>query len=232
MRYAKFKNQIFFTLALFFTYYASFESSAQEGFSIGIKAGAGYSQYFFQKNIDQNFVQVFQKGLFISYRDKKNFGIQFEIMQTQKAWEEQINSSYKKRIILEYYEFPLFSTYKFGKGRSGLVIMAGLHFSYTLKADSSSSGQQLASDTSLINYSPLIYSKFDYGLEGGLGYQFVVWRGIFQIDVMYSQGLQNLFERNYIGLYRSLNQNLYLNLSLKVSLAKKTKQKAKISSDK
>jgi hypothetical protein len=228
MRFAKFKNPVFYLLILYFSVFITIEADAQEGFSVGIKAGTGYSQYFFLKRVEQNFVPVFQKGLVISHRDEKNFGVQFEIMQTQKAWEEQISNTFKKKIVINYYEFPILSSYKFGKGKSGLLITAGLHISFATKADSTSTGQQLPSDTTLITYSPLNYSKWDYGLGGGLGYQFVAGRSIFLLEVMYSQGLQNFFKRNYIGIIRSLNQNLYLNLSYKFSLARKKKIKTDI----
>jgi hypothetical protein len=198
---------------------------SQEGFAFGIKAGLGYSQYFFQKPVDQDFAQVFQKGLVISQRNEKNFGLTFEIMQTQKAWEEKIGQSYRKKIVSNYYEFPLLSTFWLGKGKSGVVFSAGMHIGFAMQADSSNSGQLMPGDSTIVPYFPLKYSKFDYGVGGGIAYQLKLNRSIFQLEVMYSQSLQNFFARDYTTIYRSLNQCLYVNLTYKVSVARKKEQK-------
>ena len=204
------------------------ELKSQEGFSLGLKAGAGYSQFFFQKPVNQIFTLVFQKGAVISYRDEKNFGIQLEIMQTQKAWEEDISKTFKKRVAIDYYEFPILSTYKFGKKGSGLTITGGLHISYAFGTDSSTTGQMAPGDTSIVPYSPFVYNKWDYGLQGGAGYQFMFGRNIVQLELMFSQSLQNFFDRNYKTIRTSLNQNLYFNLVYKFSLAGRKKQNVKI----
>ena len=205
----------------FFCLSSLVEINAQQGFSIGIKAGTGFSQYYFQKYIEQDFVQVFQGGLVISHLDKKNLGLHFEIIQTQKAWQEKFSETFKKRVVVDYIELPILSVIKLGKKKSGITINAGLHFSIPYKIDSLIIGDAMSADSSLINYGQAAYKKFDYGLNGGLGYQLCFGRNIFELQLMYSQGLQNIFERNYLTIYRSLNQNLTLNLIYKVSLAKK-----------
>jgi hypothetical protein len=202
-----------------------FNVKSQEGFAFGVKAGMGYSQYFFTKPVDQNFAQVFQKGFVISQRNEKNFGLTFEIMQTQKGWEEKRGLLNRNKVIINYYEFPMLSTFCLGKGKSGVVISAGMHIGFAMKADSSNTGQHLSADTTILPPSPLKYSKFDYGVGGGIAYQFKLNRSIFQLEVMYSQSLQNFFARDYTSIYRSLNQCLYVNLTYKISVARKKEQK-------
>jgi len=222
------KNHIILTLIFFLTPFIQFEAVSQEGFSVGIIGGAGFSQYYFQKTVDQNFVPVFQKGLLISQRDETNFGITFEVLQTQKAWEENINTSLKKKMLVEYYEFPILSSFKFGKRKSGIILSAGLHLSFATKVDSFTTGVPMAGDTTLVPYANFKNSKWDYGLGGGLGYQLVAGRNIILIEVMYSQGLKNILDRDYLRIYRSLNQNLYMNLVYKFSLANNKKKKTKV----
>jgi hypothetical protein len=226
LHFAIFKKNLFFILSGLVC--TSINSYAQQGFSFGIKAGTGFSQYYFVNYVEQDFVQVYQGGLVVSHLNDKNLGLHFEILQSQKAWQEKFSETYKKRVIIDYLEFPVISVIKVGK-KSGLTINAGLHFSFPLKIDSMETGEPSPADTSrLINYSGIDVSGFDYGLNGGLGYQFCFGRNIIELQVMYSQGLQNIFERNYLSLYRSLNQNLYVNLIYKISLAKKRqKQSAK-----
>jgi hypothetical protein len=198
---------------------------SQESISIGIKGGIGYSQYFFQKYIEQKFVQVFQKGIVIGHRDNKNFGIQLEILSTQKAWEEEIGTSFTKRVVIDYIEFPLLSSYKIGRKRSSLIILAGLHFASALNVDSLNMGQLMEGDSTIVPYQPFDYNKTDYGINGGIAYQCTLGRNIIQLEVMYSQSMQNLFGRDYTRIYRSLNQGLYVNLVYKISLAGKPKLK-------
>jgi hypothetical protein len=228
-KYLTLKNRIFFVLIFFLPLLISINSNAQEGFSVGLKGGIGYSRYYFLGNkkyyIDQNYVQVIQKGLVINYRDDKNFGMQLQIMQTQKAFEENISKTYKQRVMLDCIEFPILSSYKFGKKKSGLVLTAGLHFSKAFGATISSTGQSMPGDTSIIRYENLAYNKVDYGLQGGLGYQFTFWRNILHIEAMYSQGLNNIFDRDYTATYRSLNQSLFINLIYKICLSNNKKAK-------
>jgi hypothetical protein len=201
---------------------------AQEGFSIGIKAGPGFSQFFFQRYVEQNFVQVFQKGIIVSHRDSKNFGVQLEVLQTQKAFEEIISESVTQTVSIDYWESMLLSTYKFGKRKSGIVLYAGMHFSNAIDADTSRIMPFSAPDTSFISYFPFKYSNWDYGIGGGLGYQLCIGRSILQLDIIYSQGLRNLFDRKFSGIYRSLNQRLFLNLGYKFSLARTNKRNLQV----
>jgi len=222
-------NHFFLILAICFTLFINSKANAQEGFSVGLKGGAGFSQYYFVLNnnsIDQNFVLVIQKGFLINYRDEKNFGMQLEIMQTQKAFEENISKTYKQRVVLDYLEFPLLSSYKIGKGKSGLVLTAGFHVSHASKATHFITGHEMAGDTSVIQYSNFVYNTWDYGLNGGFGYQFKFGRNIIHIEALYSQGFNNLFDRDYTATYRSLNQSLYLNLVYKFCLTNNVKIKS------
>jgi hypothetical protein len=206
--------------------------NSQEGISLGIKGGFGYSQYFFQYptqnqlNLDFNYIKVIQKGIVLGYRDNKNWGTHLEIMLTQKAWEEEFPSSYKKRVTIEYLEFPILSSYKIGKKKSSLIIVAGMYLATGLNMDSVNSGQLMEGDSTIVPYQDFSYKKFDYGIKGGLAYQYMFGRNILQLEIMYSQGLQNLFGRDYFAIYRSLNQGLYANLVYKIAI--RGKQNSKI----
>jgi len=198
---------------------------SQSGFSIGFKGGYGYSQYFFRVPVEQVVVPVYQYGLVISQMNKKNFGVEFNVLHTQKAFQEKFNETYFKQVTINYIEFPILSTYKIGNKKSALVLFGGLHLSVALNVDSLIEGTPTEADTSLIQYSPFEYSNWNYGLGGGLAYQLILGKNVFQLQLMYSQGLQNLFERDYASIYRSLNQNLFINLTYKVSLEKRGKVK-------
>lgn len=95
----------------------------------------------------------------------------------------------------------------------------GMHVSYAFNAKTDSSG--IINGTSLVNYNALDYSKFDYGLDGGIGLELGKDKNVFLIQLMFSQGMRNVLERDPTAIYRSLNQSLFLSMIYKVSFSKK-----------
>jgi hypothetical protein len=219
------KKQIIRIIFILVVILPHFNVKSQEGFSVGIQGGAGFSYYFFQDYIDQDFVPVYQYGFVIGHMKDGGMGAQLKILKTQKAWQEKIRIGFKKRVVIDYLEIPFLTSFKIGKNHSSLIINAGIHVSKILNVDSTNYGQQLHIDKSIINYSPIAFTPWNYGVSGGIGYQLTFDRNIMQLELMYSQSLQNLFERDYTKIYRSLNQNLYLSLIYKVSIARKKDKK-------
>ncbi len=197
---------------------------SQAGSSLGIKAGAGVSRYFLlvaadQEQILQNFVPVFQTGLVFSQLNEKNLGIQIELNYVQKAWEEKLPETGKYNVLFDNIELPVLTHLRIGKKKSAWLINLGLHVSYAFNARIDSSG--VFTTTSIIEYNNLNYSNFDYGMDGGFGFEIGKERGIFQIQLMYSQGMKNILERDPEKVYRSLNQNLFLSCIYKIPLFRK-----------
>jgi len=197
---------------------------SQASSSLGVKAGAGVSRFFLlvaadQEDILQNFVPVFQAGLVFSQINEKNLGIQIELNYVQKAWEEKLPETGKYNVLFENIELPVITHIRIGKKKSAWFINLGLHLSYAFNAMIDSSG--VFTRTSIIDYNNLNYSNFDYGMDGGFGYAIGKEKGIFQIQLMYSQGMKNVLERDPEKVYRSLNQNLFLSCIYKIPLSKK-----------
>ncbi len=200
---------------------------SQAGTSLGIKAGAGLSRYFFivaadQVPIYQNFVPVYQTGLIFNQLNKKNVGVQIELDYTQKAWEQTTGESGKYKVVIDNIEFPFLTHFRIGKKKSAWIINAGLHFTHAFNARVDSSG---ITNGSIIEYAALKYSKFDYGLDGGLGYEIGKDNGIFLIQIMYTQGMKNIIERDPNKVYRSLNQSVFMSCIYKIPLSKKIAKK-------
>ena len=204
-------------------------SYSQSGTSIGIKAGEGFSRYYFiridQGHISQSYIPVFQTGLVFSQINKKNCGIQFEINYIQKGWKQTFDSEPTTYSVkMDNIEFPFLTHFRLGKKKSAIIINMGLHFSYAynLKVDSLGS----ALDTIALHYGNLKLSPFDYGLDIGLGYEFGRDRGVFQVQLMFSQGLSNFINRDTqdpLVIYRSINQSLFLSCVYKIPLTRKKK---------
>jgi hypothetical protein len=196
----------------------------QAGSSIGVKAGYGLSRYYFivatpNKPITQNFVPVYQGGVSFSQINAKNCGIQVELNYVQKAWEETLGESGKYKAVFNNVELPFLSHFRIGRKNFAWIINMGMHVSYAFKSKIDSSG--VHSINSIINYQNLDYNAFDYGVDGGFGFEIGKDKGIFQIQVMYSQGMRNIIDRDPTKVYRSLNQNVFLSMIYKIPLFRK-----------
>ncbi len=197
---------------------------SQGNAAIGVKAGYGLSRYFFivatpNKPISQNFVPVYQAGVNFSQINAKNCGIQVELNYIQKAWEETLDESGIYKAAFDNIELPFLSHFRIGRKKFAWIINLGMHISYAFNSKIDSSG--VHSYNSIINYQELDYNTFDYGVDGGFGFEIGKDKGIFQMQLMYSQGMRNIIDRDPTKVYRSLNQNVFLSLIYKIPLYRK-----------
>ncbi len=207
---------------------------SQSRSSIGIKAGTGFSRYFFlsppgtvRVEFSQSYVPVFQTGIvFSQINDNKkgiNPSLQIELNYIQKAWEQIFNDqNIKYTVFMDNIELPLLTHFRFGKKKNSLMVNAGLHFSYAYNVKIDSMGTSIKRTE--IEYDSLEYHPFDYGLDAGIGYEFGRDNGVVVVQLMFSQGLKNYINRadqDPLVIYRSLNQSLFLSCIYKIPLRKK-----------
>jgi hypothetical protein len=197
--------------------------------TIGIKAGGGFSRYYFiradRQSIKQSFIPIIQYGLVFSQINQKNLGIQCEIIYIQKGWTQNFDNSLKSYAVkLDNIEVPFLTHFRIGKNKTSFLINMGLHFSYSYNASVDSAG--VTTDSLLVKYNNSSITPFDYGIDGGIGFEFGRDRGIFQVQLMFSQGLRNFIDRNKqnpLVVARSLNQCLSLSCIYKIPLSRRKK---------
>lgn len=194
---------------------------------IGLKGGYGYNRYFFQKEITQGFLPVFNGGILFQYLDNKKLGIQSSVEFTQKGWDEITVDQGNAKFKMDFVQFEALSLFKFSrKKENGLFLKFGPYFGYSFKSQLTESGN---TDTLALNYDTLLtgYNKIDYGLRLGVSYKFKLKNGSLQLELLYAQGLYNILKRDPGGIFQSINQSLFINLAYTYTLRRKENKKKK-----
>ena len=205
-------------------------SFAQKRASIGLKGGYGFSGYYFVTDgniyadfIDVDFVPAYNTGIVFNYLSKIT-GIQISMEYTQKGWIEKFKNGAASEVTIDYLEFPVLTQFRFGKKKSGWVVNFGLYGGYVIKSRQKSDPMELVidqRDTMFINYRELKYNTFEYGIKAGGGYELGLGKNSLQLELMFTQGMLNLFEANRLGVYRSLSQGLTFSAIYKFTLFRK-----------
>ena len=194
---------------------------------IGIKGGYGYSRYFFQSEITQGFLPVYNGGVLFQYLNDKKLGIQSSIEFTQKGWDEiTINEGHAK-FKMDFVQLEFLSLFKLSsKKENGLFLKFGPYFAYSFNSEYSESGN---TDTLTLDYDSLLtsYNKIDYGLRFGVSYKLKLQNGGLQLELLYAQGLYNILERDPAGIFQSINQSLFINLAYTFTLGRRENKKKK-----
>ena len=132
---------------------------------------------------------------------EKYFGIKLELNYTQRGFKD--SEGHRQ---LDYIEIPFMTHITFGQKLFRFFIDFGPEISYLLKDTPCTSN-------SLQHTSP-IQNKFDYGVVGGLGFEFNTKYGIYTIDARYHFGLNNIFGNSATEYFKSsTNQNITLSLA-------------------
>jgi hypothetical protein len=193
---------------------------------LGIKGGYGYNRYFFLKDVKQSFLPVYNGGLLFQYLNSKKIGVQSSIDYAQQGWLEQSESGGLANFKMDFVRFDLLSLIKFSiKKENGLFIKFGPYVGYSTNSSFSTSGN---TDTLGFNYDSLAvnYKKTDYGIKLGLSYKIKIKSNSLQIEMLYTQGLFNIIDRNPSNFIQSINQNLSINLAYTFSIGKHANKEA------
>jgi len=192
---------------------------------IGIKGGYGYNRYFFQKEMTQGFLPVYNGGILFQYLNDKKLGIQSSIEFTQKGWDEITVNKGHAKFKMDFVQLDFLSLFKLSsKKENGLFLKFGPYFAYSFNSEFTESGN---TDTLTLNYDSLLtnYSKIDYGLRLGVSYKLRLKNGSLELELLYAQGLYNILERDPAGIFQSINQSLFINLAYTFTLGRRETKK-------
>jgi Outer membrane protein beta-barrel domain len=162
-------------------------------YSFGIKQGINYSSVLFNPRLNQGIMLGYNGGLVYKFHNEKLFGLQLELIFSQKGWTEDldtINNSYSRK--LNYLEIPLITQIIFGKRSTKIYVNLGTSFGYLL---SESETKTINDDEFTLDYySNKVDNKFDYSGLGELGTYFNTSFGELQIGIRYQMTLTDLFD--------------------------------------
>lgn len=188
--------------------FAATASAQFPEYAVGVRTGASWSMVMFEPSVSQpSMPTTFHAGAQFRMVSEKYFGIVVELNYSQRGFADKVNGVVRHR-RLDYMELPFMSHITFGRKLFRYFINIGPSISYMV-AD-----VPVADGASLPQHTMPVKNRFDYGIVGGMGFEFNTRFGIYTIDARYSFGLGNLFGSRASDHFKtSSNQNITLSLA-------------------
>ena len=173
-------------------------------FAIGGKAGVTLSNMAFTPHVEQSMKQGLTMGVVARYTEEKFFGLIGELKVEQRGWKEKFEETeFAYSRTLTYIQLPLLTHIYFGgkniKGfvnlgpSVGYMIASSISSNFNYETPSSEVGFPL-SNRHINQMSMPIKNKFDYGILGGVGMEFIIKkRHSLMLEGRYYYGLGNIF---------------------------------------
>lgn len=176
-------------------------------YAVGLRGGLNWSFVSFEPRLSQPVMPLtFHAGAQFRMVSERYFGIKIELNYSQRGFKTRDDAgSFHRR--LDYIELPFMSHITFGEKLFRYFIDLGPSISYLLNDTKSSSA-------AAIQHTMPIANKFDYGIVGGMGFEFNTKYGIYTIDARYRFGLGNIFKSSAADEFKtSSNQNITISLA-------------------
>lgn len=170
---------------------------------LGINGGLLYSQVDFLPSIKQNNFIKHNAGVTFRYISEKHVGLQVELNYKQKGWGEKLENNYFNR-QLDYVELPLLTHVYFGQ-KQRFFINFGPQIAYLIND---------YVQTDLLEVKDINH-YFDYGISGGLGFEWNTSNFSYLLEGRYGFGLGDIYNNGKGDDFsRSSNRNISINLVL------------------
>lgn len=172
---------------------------------VGVSGGATGSMMLFTPTVQQSYFLGYNGGIAARYITENHVGLQVEFNYSQRGWLEA-NDLYSRQ--LDYIEMPFLTHIYFGK-TNRFIFNLGPKIAYLLdekvvlnNAENSKAEQHIKP----------VYSKFDYGIAAGLGYNLKTKNiGVYQLELRAYYGLSDIFANTKKDFFDTSN---HLNVSL------------------
>lgn len=180
--------------------------------SLGVNGGVVLSKMTFQP---QTIVQDFRLGptFGITYRyiEEKYFGIQAELLFTQRGWKDKLEDYpdlYFER-SLNYVELPILSHIFFGNNRVRGFVNLGPKFAFFLGDAKKGNIPPTIEGLETAHQELEVTKKVDYGITGGAGIELRFGRNSILLEGRYYFGLGDIFPNEKKDVFdTSSNQNI------------------------
>lgn len=171
-------------------------------YSIGVRGGTSWSFMLFNPSVAQpTMPMTFHAGAQFRMVSERYFGIKLELNYAQRGFKDK--EGHRR---LDYIELPFMTHITFGQKLFRFFVDLGPEISYMIQDNPISSITPQHSTT--------IKNRFDYGLVGGLGFEFNTKSGIYTIDARYHFGLNNVLGNSATEYFKSSTcQNITLSLA-------------------
>lgn len=204
-------------LIILFPCILSAQTHYKGNFYLGGKAGADFSQVFFNPTVKQSFQPGITAGLMFRYIEESHFGIIAEFNFIQRGWKENFEKANQFRYsrTLNYFELPIMAHIYFGS-RGKFFFNAGPEIAYMFRETTSSnfnypdvSGLEgfPTSNRTNVQMGMPVKNKIDYGICAALGGEFNINRkNSITAEVRFYYGLGNIFSAKRTDIFNASNQ--------------------------
>lgn len=180
--------------------------------SFGITGGVDLSKMSFRPaTILQDYKMGPSFGVTYRYIGEKYFGIQAELLYTQRGWKDKLED-YPDLFFertMNYVELPILSHIFFGNDRFRGFVNLGPKFSYFLGDSKNTNIDQPIDGLETAHHTLAIANKFDYGITGGAGIELRFGRNSILLEGRYYFGLGDIFPNEKKDVFEaSSNQNI------------------------
>ncbi len=208
------KKNIIFLFSLFLL--SSSAAFAQKRFetkhAIGLTGGATWSYMSFgPTKIKQKMHLGPTMGLAYRYLESKYFGIQVELLYTQRGWKDELKNypQYHYSRNLNYLEIPFLSHIYFGNDKVSGFLNLGPKIGLYLNEKISTNIDQPLPDYETAHHTLKVANKIDYGITAGLGMEVKMKRHSLVLEGRFYFGLNDLFPNEKKDVFEtSSNQNI------------------------
>lgn len=194
--------------------------------SIGFTGGIDMSKMSFSPVVPQDFKIGTTMGITWRYIEEKYFGIQAELLYTQRGWKDKLEDYpglYYDR-TLNYVELPVLSHIFFGNNRIRGFVNLGPKVAYYLggKTNTNISNQISADMYEITHFNEDVSHRFDYGIIGGAGVELRFGKHSFLVEGRYYFGLGDIFPNEKKDVFESSNnQSIFVTATYLFHLTKK-----------
>lgn len=206
------KNLKFFAVVLAMV----LASSAMAQLSVGPRAAVNFSNAAFDsEGVNSGNRLGFAFGAAAEIGVSERFAIQPELLFSQSGFILKDEFELSDELVdldvrYNYLQIPLLAKLKFGSGAAVFNLFAGPHVGFGLGDITLKTKVMGEKETETQSWEDTGYTKFDFGVTGGIGVSFPVGQGKLGLDLRYQLGLSNLSDD---GDDKVSNRNLQAGVS-------------------
>lgn len=237
------------------TYAQKLRRDQEQEITVGLTGGMSFSRVSFLHNNtyranelgNQGFWPGYRFGAVFRYTNQTHFGVQLEVCYTQAGWKEKFEETSGIAMVnkqnmqnvqlsrrLEYIEIPTLAHIYFGKRKVRFFVELGPKICVNTKyADLEwNIPEGDVRRSAILSDDPRLsddHSRIDYGLCGGIGFDFLIGRCHAIVSGRYSYDFKDVYGNGKADVFqRSNNQLINASLTFLWSITKYTEKSRKL----
>ncbi len=180
--------------------------------AIGLTGGVAWSYMSFgPTNVSQKMHLGPSMGLAYRYLESKYFGLQIELLYTQRGWKDELKNypQYHFSRTLNYFEIPFLSHIYFGNDRINGFFNIGPKIGLFFNDHISTNIVEPIPNYLNAHHTLEVAQKIDYGITAGVGMEVKMKRHSIMLEGRFYFGLNDLFPNEKKDVFEtSSNQNI------------------------